>query len=409
MSRTLVWVAVECVHGINVRPYAGRAGQLSALNAARYPETVRKRSRRSCARPPCERLTLEVAPLRAATSKPCTKPPCSRLNFELNQSTTGVWQMDHGKTVFYEDGRDPCLPASQAAGSTVVSIPGNRPSAIKLNRATTVAVSDPATTSLPPPPAYRIVKPNMTKWQALKNTLFYHADPAGVPYADTDFAAAFLARNLSLDVVRAYGVFEFAHFWYFFFESLEAKMRYKTTGDLCVKGKRCITFDPDCSEVQLKIMWLPAEVTASEISAAFASFGKVTGVKNERPPSPFKNAVSTVRIVTLSLRDGALADRVPNFVKIAGFNASVSVIARNRVYRNAELCLRTEEQASLSSIEETEMEPYEFMLDERSWNVTLTPVPPLREVLWPTESPKKKTIPAMPGSRVSPTVALRTD
>ncbi|XP_077539196.1 uncharacterized protein LOC144151904 [Haemaphysalis longicornis] len=165
---------------------------------------------------------------------------------------------------------------------------------------------------------YQIILPSLPTGRIVLNTVFLHGDVRARPFRVEDFRDT-LAKSGMLSEVVALGAYQINHIWAVTFNSPEATKKMLATGELQVKGRRCLVIDPQDQEVKLKLHWLLYGVADEDIRAAFAAYGKVSEVTRERwRVQGVHDKGSTTRTVLLKLKAGLKVDDLPHQIRVAG-------------------------------------------------------------------------------------------
>ncbi|XP_049271436.1 uncharacterized protein LOC125758378 [Rhipicephalus sanguineus] len=181
---------------------------------------------------------------------------------------------------------------------------------------------------------YQVVLPSLPTGRLVLNTVFLHADVSARPYKVEDFRDALAQRSILPEVI-ALGAYRMSHVWAVTLKDAESTKMLVNTGELQVKGKRCIVIDPANRDIRMKVHWLLHSVPDEDLRLALAPFGKVTDVVRERwRAEGVADKVSTTRVVTLKMNAGVKIDDLPHQLSVSGELALVVVPGR------APLCLR---------------------------------------------------------------------
>lgn len=175
---------------------------------------------------------------------------------------------------------------------------------------------------------YKIIMPAVPTGTVSKNTLFLHANPEGRPYNVHDFGKA-LEQIVSKEDVSNFGVYQYNHVWAITFRGSAAKEKLLQEKEISVKGQRCLVIDPNKKEVEIKLHWIPGDVSDESVEKEMGNYGKVKAIKREKWRSGFFEDVdTTTRHVTLLLREGGSANSLPHQMYIAGCRVLLAVTGR---------------------------------------------------------------------------------
>lgn len=188
-----------------------------------------------------------------------------------------------------------------------------------------------------------MILPTLPKGEVSKNSVFLHADPAARPYRVFDFVAP-LGAAVNKAEITGFGSYLFNHVWMITFRSDTEKEKLRLAGELKVKGRRCVIVDPNASEVNLKLHWLPTNVSDEAVRRAMTLYGKVTDVVREKwKLAGLEGIETTTRSVTLHLKEGVTTDSIPYQMKIMNVTVLVSVPGK------PPLCLRCKQAGHIRS------------------------------------------------------------
>ncbi|XP_077564041.1 uncharacterized protein LOC144179524 [Haemaphysalis longicornis] len=181
---------------------------------------------------------------------------------------------------------------------------------------------------------YRVLLPPLPTGNAALNTVFLHCDVSGRPYRINDFEDEMERLGVIQDVASI-GAYQMNHVWAVSTHSAAAKHRLVAAKELRIKGKKCLVLDPNDGEIRIKIHWLPYQLSDDVVRKALEPFGKVDRITRETwPTSKFKGAQTSIRSVTITLKNGYTTETLPHQLRIQGGNALVIVPGRSP------LCLR---------------------------------------------------------------------
>lgn len=121
---------------------------------------------------------------------------------------------------------------------------------------------------------YRFILPTIPPGTVSFNTLLLHADPAGRPYNADNFGNT-LKDIVKKEDVASFGPYQFNHVWAITFHSRLEKEKLLGKNWILVKDRKCMIFDPNKKEVEIKIHWIPTNVADDDISQAFRTFCSV--------------------------------------------------------------------------------------------------------------------------------------
>lgn len=106
---------------------------------------------------------------------------------------------------------------------------------------------------------YNVVLPPIPTGMAVMNSVLLHGDLKGRAYRIEDLKTE-LKRCGVLNEILSFGAFQMNHVWMATLQTPEAKQRLVETKELKVKNLRCIVIDSSCSEVRLRVHWVPFHV-----------------------------------------------------------------------------------------------------------------------------------------------------
>ena len=184
---------------------------------------------------------------------------------------------------------------------------------------------------------YKVIKPFLPAGEYVKNTVFLHADTTGRPYQGCDFLTALKGRHYDVGRVLSAHVYKMNHLWAFTLRDDESKRLLVSLGELTVKGKRCLVFDPDVTELSVTVMWLLPNIPDSALTAQFSQYGTVVGGVQRRRYGPHEGMdgmENGTRAFKLRLKPGVAAEDVPHLINIGGYEGFVIIPGR------AQFCLR---------------------------------------------------------------------
>lgn len=168
----------------------------------------------------------------------------------------------------------------------------------------------------------------------MKRAVVLHADIAARPYRIEDFRQPLSEAGVLGDVAR-FGAYQMSHVWLLDLRTDAAKQKLLEIQRLDVKGRTCLVVDPVRQDVRLKLHWVAFDVTNDAIRRAFAEFGEVKEVVQERwKVSGFDGVESTTRLVRVVLREGVSLDRLPHQLRLG--SGTVLVVVPGR----APICLK---------------------------------------------------------------------
>lgn len=106
-------------------------------------------------------------------------------------------------------------------------------------------------------------------------------------------------------------------------------------GQLQVKGRRCLVFDPDMREVHFKLLWLPRHLEDKRVVEALAPLGVVRSIAMEKCRCPGMEHMETLsRDIQLTLLETVSTSKPPYLLDVSGYQSLVLVP------RRPPLCLR---------------------------------------------------------------------
>lgn len=105
----------------------------------------------------------------------------------------------------------------------------------------------------------RIILPTIPSGSVSFNTLFLNSDPVGRPYNVEHFGVA-LKEVASKSEVSGFGTYKFNHVWAISFHMSLGKEQLLSKKEIQVKGRKCLIFDPNKKEVDIKVHWIPVNV-----------------------------------------------------------------------------------------------------------------------------------------------------
>lgn len=96
----------------------------------------------------------------------------------------------------------------------------------------------------------RFLLPLLLRGVAVLNLVVLYSDDTARSYRVADFKEP-LERALVLKDLEALGTFQMNDLWVLTLKSLAAKYKQLETGEILVKGKRCVILDSNCSEIRI--------------------------------------------------------------------------------------------------------------------------------------------------------------
>ncbi|XP_075543213.1 uncharacterized protein LOC142577387 [Dermacentor variabilis] len=181
---------------------------------------------------------------------------------------------------------------------------------------------------------YRVVLPRLPTGKLVVDSVFLHADLSGRPYRAQDFRDA-LRNVIDLKEISSIGQFQMSHVWMVTCKSGMTKSKLVACGELSVKGRRCVVIDPEPTEVQMKLLWLPERLEDDYIRDALQAYGKVKSISAESwRVSEMEQMRTLNRDVVLTLADGVSVGDVPHLLPVFGVQSLVLIPGR------PPLCLR---------------------------------------------------------------------
>ncbi|XP_037515357.1 uncharacterized protein LOC119391778 [Rhipicephalus sanguineus] len=181
---------------------------------------------------------------------------------------------------------------------------------------------------------YRVVLPRLPTGKLVVDSVFLHADLAGRPYRVQDFRDA-LRNIIDLKEISSIGQFQMSHVWMVTCKSTISKTKLVTRGEFLVKSRRCLVVDPEPTEVNMKLLWLPEHLEDTYIRDALHVFGKIKSISIESWKVADMEQMRTLnRDVVLSLADGVRVGDIPHLLTVCGVQSLVLIPGR------PPLCLR---------------------------------------------------------------------
>ncbi|XP_075543955.1 uncharacterized protein LOC142578458 [Dermacentor variabilis] len=181
---------------------------------------------------------------------------------------------------------------------------------------------------------YRVVLPRLPTGKLVVDSVFLHADLSGRPYRAQDFRDA-LRNVIDLKEISSIGQFQMSHVWMVTCKSGMTKSKLVARGELFVKGRRCVVIDPEPTEVQMKLLWLPERLEDDYIRDTLQAYGKVKSISAESCRVSEMEQMRTLnRDVVLTLADGVSVGDVPHLLSVFGVQSLVLIPGR------PPLCLR---------------------------------------------------------------------
>ncbi|XP_064467254.1 uncharacterized protein LOC135378227 [Ornithodoros turicata] len=175
---------------------------------------------------------------------------------------------------------------------------------------------------------YKIIMPTIPTGTVTRNTLFLHGNPEGRPYNVGHFGQA-LEGLVKKEDVSNFGVYQYNHVWVISFRSAIAKERLLAMKELEVKGQRCMVIDPNRTEIEIKIHWIPGNVSDEALQKALEKYGNVKEIRREKWKGSFFEGIdTTTRQVTIRLHEGVSATNLPHQTFVEGCRVLFSVPGR---------------------------------------------------------------------------------
>ncbi|KAM7289601.1 hypothetical protein ISCGN_029730 [Ixodes scapularis] len=176
--------------------------------------------------------------------------------------------------------------------------------------------------------------PTLPTGEAAKLSVVLHADFEGRPYRLEDFRDPFKQVGVLSDVAGL-GAYQMSHVWLLKLRTPEAKPKLLQAGSLQVKGKTCLSVDPNRRELRVKLHWVSFDAPVDSIRRAFEPFGEVKEVSREKwKVDGFVDVDSTTVVIRLALKEGVALESLPHQLRVSGGNVLVVVPGR------APICLR---------------------------------------------------------------------
>lgn len=175
---------------------------------------------------------------------------------------------------------------------------------------------------------YKVILPTIPPGSVSFNTLLLHGDPVGRPYKADHFGDA-LKDSVNKDDVAGFGPYQYNHVWAISFHSRLEKEKLLARKEILVKDRKCIVFDPNKKEVDIKISWVPIHVPDDEVRRAFQPVGTVKKVERIKWKNTFFEGIeTTTRVAQVELKTGITADDVPHIMNIAGCQVLLAIAGR---------------------------------------------------------------------------------
>lgn len=181
---------------------------------------------------------------------------------------------------------------------------------------------------------YQVILPTLPTGNAATNTIVFHGDVGARPYRRDDFKQV-LKSVLNPDDIAAFGAYQMNHVWILTTRTAEAKEKLLALKECQVKGRRCLIMDSELTSVQVRVHWVPFNISDDAIRDAFGLYGKVQALQREVWKDDFfKDIETTTRKLQLTLKEGVTVNSIPHVLKIMSNPVLVSISGR------PPLCLR---------------------------------------------------------------------
>lgn len=129
--------------------------------------------------------------------------------------------------------------------------------------------------------------------------------------------------------VEALGQVLYNHIWMLTFRTTSQKMTSMTRKEFSVNGYRCLVMEPGQAILQLRIHWLPPQISDGELATALANYGKIEKVSREVWPDPDLGQVqSMVRQVQLQAKRDVTVMDIPHMLTVRGVRVLVQCRGR---------------------------------------------------------------------------------
>lgn len=145
-------------------------------------------------------------------------------------------------------------------------------------------------------------------------------DPAGKPYVTVNIRDA-LVEVVDLADLVAVGTLRNNNVFQVVFKDQNTKQAFKCAAGEVIKlaGHDAVVFDLYSKFAKARLHWVPWEVTEEEVGCALSYFGPLVSYKGERNVvSGMGHLFTTVRDVTIKLRDGMAINDLPEVIGMNG-------------------------------------------------------------------------------------------
>ncbi|KAM7280979.1 uncharacterized protein ISCGN_006179 [Ixodes scapularis] len=174
---------------------------------------------------------------------------------------------------------------------------------------------------------YKVALPPIPTGVTVLNSVLLHCDLKGRPYRIEDFRQEPKRCAVLSDIV-ALGAFQMNHLWMATLRAPEAKQRLLDAKELEVKKLRCVVIDPCCTEVRVRLHWIPFHVPDNAVRMLLEPYGKVGDAGREWRVEGFEGVESTTRVARVTLKSGFTPDDVPHQQRLQGANVLIVIPGR---------------------------------------------------------------------------------